>query len=193
MRRHRWFAIALVPLLLAVACGDDDDDSASKTTTSTTSTTSTSTSTTTSTTAFVGSTSPTSIATKATATALLTDVDVATGLVTFTFRADVPGVDAKYVQPPITEDASGRTIDVKGSAFLSIRMEPASGVDLSSGSATPEETYTGPKQIDGSGPIAEVRQTGDFEANMTWVIGLDGERAYRVEADASTVRVYIST
>ena len=198
MRRHpwRWFAIALVPVLLAVACGDDDDDSAAKTTsssTTSTSSTSTSTSTTTSTTAFVGSTSPTSIATKATATALLTDVDVADGLVTFTFRADVPGVDAKYVQPPITEDASGRTVDVKGSAYLSIRLEPASGVDLSSGSATPEETYKGPKQIDGSGPIAEVRQTGDFEANMTWVIGLDHERAYRVEADASTVRVYIST
>jgi len=131
------------------------------------------------------------VPTKATATALLAHVTVEPGLVTFPFRDDVPGIDAKYVQPPITEDASGRTVDVKGSAYLSIRMEPASGVDLSGGA--PEETYTGPKRIDGSGAIAEIVQTGDFEANLTWVIGLDHERAYRVEADASAVRVYIST
>ena len=49
----------------------------------------------------------------------------------FDFRSDAPGVDVRYVEPPITQDASGRKVDVRGTAFLQVRMEPASGVDLS--------------------------------------------------------------
>ena len=109
---------------------------------------------------------------------------------TFRFRSDVPGVDAAYADPPITEDGSGATVDVDGGAFLRIRMEPAAGVDLSKDPF--EETYTGPDRVEGVAPVTEVVKTGDFEANLTWVIGLDRQRAYRVEADASTVRVYIS-
>jgi hypothetical protein len=171
-----------------VACGDDDDAPSARTTTSR-STTSTTASTTT--TAFAGSTSPTSVASHASATALLAGVRVEDGLVTFVFRGDAPGVDAKYVEPPITEDASGKTVDVDGNAFLSIRMEPASAVDLSSGE--PKETYTGPDRIKGQGPVTEIVETGDFEANLTWVIGLDAMRPYRVEVANSTVRVYVST
>jgi hypothetical protein len=195
-RRRRRFVLAILSVVLVVAAcsGDDDDDAARTTTTSSTttstSTTTTSTSSTTSTTAFSGSTAPTSIPSSAAATALLTDVTVEDGLVTFRFRADLPGVDVRYVEPPITQDGSGATVDLKGSAFLQVRMEPASGVDLSKDPF--EETYTGPDRLPGAGPVAEVVKTGDFEANLTWVIGVDGERAYRVEADASTVRVYIS-
>lgn len=179
--------VLLVLLLLVAACGDDDDATATTTTMTPTSTSSTST------TAFDGSTSPTSVASSAQQTALLTGVQVGDGLVTFTFRAGTPGVDARYVEPPITQDASGEQVDVEGGAFLSVRMEPASGVDLNSGSADPEQTYTGPERVAGTGGIAEVVRTGDFEANLTWVIGVDERRPYRVETGASTVRVYIST
>jgi hypothetical protein len=194
-RTRRRLALAVLSVVLVVAACSGDDDDAARTTTSTpsttsTSTTSTTTSSTTSTTAFSGSTAPTSIPSSATATALLTDVTVEDGLVTFRFRADLPGVDVRYVEPPITKDGSGATVEVKGSAFLQVRMEPASGVDLSKDPF--EETYTGPDRLPGAGPVAEVVKTGDFEANLTWVIGVDGSRAYRVEADASTVRVYIS-
>jgi hypothetical protein len=189
-RSSALLVVVMIGVASLAACGDDDDSAADRTTTTSTATSSTTTAVSTTTTAFAGSTSPTSIATHASSTALLTAVDVSSGIVTFTFRGDTPGIDAKYVEPPITEDASGKTVDMKGNAFLSIRMEPASGVDLSSGD--PQETYTGPRQLDGTGPIAEVRQTGDFEANLTWVIGLDAVRPYRVEADASMVRVYVS-
>lgn len=191
-RRATALVTVLVLTLAAAACGDDDDSANGRTTTSTSSTSaSSSTTSASSTTAFAGSTSPTSIASHASATTLLTKVDVAPGVVTFTFRADVPGVDAKYVEPPITEDASGKTVDVKGHAFLRVRMEPASGADLSKDPY--ETTYTGPDRIDGTGAITEVVKTGDFEANLTWVIGLESMRAYRVEAAASMVRVYVST
>ena len=182
--------VLAAPLLLAIGCGDDDaDDNVIQTTSTTDDTTTTTASTTT--TAFDGATTPTSVAATATQVALLTDVQVGDGVVTFTFREGTPGADVGYVDPPITQDGSGNEIAVAGAAFLNVRMEPGSGVDLSGEEF--EETYTGPERIAGTGVIAEAVRTGDFEANLTWVIGLDEERPYRVEADASTLRVYFST
>jgi hypothetical protein len=92
-----------------------------------------------------------------------------------------PGYRVRYVQPPIIEDPSGRTVRVAGTAFLSIRMEPASGFDLTGPRG---QVYTGPSRIDGSSAggdvVEEVVLTGDFEAVMNWVIGLDGRAPFRV-------------
>ena len=183
--------VLAAPLLLAIGCGDDDaDDNVIQTTTSTTGDTTTTTASTT-TTAFDGATTPTSAPGSASGVALLTDVQVGDGVVTLTFRDGTPAFDVQYVEPPITQDGSGEEMEVAGGAFLGIRMEPASGVDLSGEEF--EETYTGPDRIAGTGVIAEVVRTGDFEAVLNWVVGLDEQRAYRVEADASTLRVYFST
>lgn len=190
-------ALVLVLGLLTASCGDDDDDSAAaSTTTSTTVATTTTTTTeapttTTTTTAFDGSTAPTEGPATATGTALLTDVQVAPGQVTFTFREGTPGYRITYVDPPITQDGSGEEVDVAGNAYLGVRFEPASGADLSG--AEFQETYTGPERVPGEDPITEVVRTGDFEAVLNWVIGLDAERAYRVEVDAPMLRVYFST
>ena len=194
MRLVRLLLVA--PLLLLTGCGDDDaDDNLIETTTSTTvadgTTTTTTEAATTTTTAFEGSTTPTSAPGTASGVALLTDVQVGDGVVTLTFRDGTPAYDVQYVEPPITQDGSGAEMQVAGAAFLSVRMEPASGVDLSGEDY--EETYTGPERIPGSGVIAEVVRTGDFEAVLSWVVGLDEQRAYRVEADASMLRVYFST
>ena len=192
----------LVPLLcalvvVAASCSDDDDASdqvvEGSSTSSTSSTSSSTTSSTTTTTApFEGATTPTSIASTAAAVALLTDVDVAATSVTFTFRDEVlPGIDAAYVDE-VTADGSGEPVAVGGGAHLQVRMEPASGVDLSSSSGTFEETYTGPDRISGPSPIVEVVRTGDFEANLTWVLGVADERPYRVDVSGSTVVVSVA-
>jgi hypothetical protein len=85
------------------------------------------------------------------------------------------------VRPPIVEDASGNEVEVDGEAFLSIRLEPASGFDLSGELG---EVYTGPTQIDGSSAgtemVEELVRTGDFEAVLTWVAGLDERAPFRV-------------
>ena len=189
----------LVAVLLVVVAGRNEDasDTTVQGTPSSTddasgsSTTSTTAAETTSTTTFDGDTTPTSMASTASGVALLTDVQVAAGAVTFTFRDETPGYDVGYVDPPIRQDGSGDEIAVAGAAFLSVRMEPASGVDMSGERF--EETYTGPERIPGAGVVAEIVRTGDFEANATWVIGLDARRPYRVEAAASMLRVYFST
>ena len=97
---------------------------------------------------------------------------------------------AAYEPPPITEDGSGRTVAVKGTAFLVIHMT-ASGADLTKEAAP--ATYTGPASIETAGTtrIQQVRRTGDFEAVLTWVIGLDKKRPFHVSTQDAPARVIV--
>ncbi len=53
--------------------------------------------------------------------------------VTFTFDNFLPGYVISYVDPPISEDGSGKTVNVAGSDYVQVLMQPASGFDLNSG------------------------------------------------------------
>ncbi|HYX44962.1 MAG TPA: peptidoglycan-binding domain-containing protein [Acidimicrobiales bacterium] len=100
--------------------------------------------------------------------------------VVFEFRAALPGYDVRYVEPPIVADGSGEPVPVDGSAFLQVRMEPASGFDLDAG----VPVFTGPDQIDGASAgtavVREAVRTGDFEAVLTWVVGVGSRAGFRV-------------
>jgi hypothetical protein len=102
--------------------------------------------------------------------------------VVFQFRNGVPGYRVEYVQPPISEDGSGNRIEVEGNAFVIVRMEPASGFDLSV--AEGELVYKGPRRLSGkdagTSTIEEVVRNGDFEAVLSWAIGLDERVPFRV-------------
>jgi hypothetical protein len=103
-----------------------------------------------------------------------------------------PGYRVRYVQPPIVEDASGNPVDVAGEAFLSIRIEPASGFDLTGDLG---EVYAGPTRIAGSSAgtdaVVEVVRTGDFEGVLTWVAGLDERVPFRVMRLAGPPRIVV--
>jgi hypothetical protein len=101
--------------------------------------------------------------------------------VVFTFRGDgTPGWKVEYVDPPITEDASGEVVDIDGDAFLEVRMEPSSTYDMEAGAPV----YTGPDELRGSDAgasvIQEVEITGDFEAVLHWVIGISDKVDFKV-------------
>jgi len=148
---------------------------------------------------FSGATGPAQGGTAA-PTRLLTDVRVGThgcyDRVTFDFKpkpgdaAGPVGWKAAYEPGPITEDASGRTVPVKGAAYLVIHMNGQSA-DLSKENAP--ATYTGPTSIEAAGAtrIQQVRRTGDFEAVLTWVIGLDKKRPFHVTTQDNPVRVVV--
>lgn len=205
----------LVPILFAlgttvVACGDSEEPgdltagsstTVAESTTTTMAATSTTASepstTTTGPTAegFDGSTTPTSIAAPPdVAMALLEDVTVSgegtIDRIVFSFAdGQVPGIDVGYLDPPVRQDGSGDVVEVAGAAYLGVRFEPASGVDLL---GTLEPTYTGPARVDGStSTVTEVVRTGDFEANLSWVIGADAEVPFRVTTDASAGQVVV--
>jgi hypothetical protein len=106
----------------------------------------------------------------------------------------LPGYQVEYAERPITEDASGKDVAVKGGAVLRVRMEPASGADTASPTPPVRQTYTGPDRIAGPGaPVAEVVRSGDFESVLTWVIGTaseNGFNAYAVEGNKLVIDVH---
>jgi hypothetical protein len=188
-RAASFLTVALLALVLA-GCGDDDTPLTSSD--STVASTSSTTDTTVAAEEPIGEmgvgdreTSGFPTANREGGAALLTDVRVAShdgfDRVTFEFRdGDVPGYRVQFVDPPITADPSDNPVEIDGTAFLSVVMTPASGVDLSG--ETYEEIYTGPDRI---GPadttaIVELVLSGDFEAVLTWVVGLDAEAPFAV-------------
>ncbi len=100
--------------------------------------------------------------------------------VVFQFRNGVPGYRVEYVEPPLREDGSGNVVNLDGDAFVVVRMEPASGFDLSVPEG--ELVYTGPRRIAGNGTsvVRELARSGDFEAVLSWAIGLNGRVPFRV-------------
>lgn len=111
--------------------------------------------------------------------------------VVFEFRAALPGFDVRYVDPPIVADGSGEPVPVEGSAFLQVRMEPASGFDLDAG----VPVFTGPDRIGGASAgtaaVREVVRTGDFEAVLTWVVGIGSRAGFRVTTLPAPSRLVI--
>jgi hypothetical protein len=61
-------------------------------------------------------------------------------------------------------------------------MEPASGFDLSVPEG--ELVYTGPRRLEGADAgtsvVREIVRTGDFEAVLTWAVGLSDRVDFRV-------------
>lgn len=204
----------LAPLVLAVllavfalaACGGGDDETTEPgattviTTVEVTTTVPATTTTPTEPEAIPGppfSTAPAVARASSTRLALLTDVRLGRhegyDRIVFEFLpGSRPGYRVRYVRPPIIEDASGRVVQVDGDAFLSIRMEPASGFDLTGELG---EVYTGPMRIAGSSAgtevIVEVVRTGDFEAVLNWVAGVDGRLPFRVQRLAGPPRIAV--
>jgi len=90
--------------------------------------------------------------------------------ITFTFQGAVPGYRVEYQPGPFTEDGSGEPATVAGSAFVVVRFEPAYTFDFDAGQAV----YEGPRQLTpaDTNVVQEVENTGDFEAVLTWVIGV---------------------
>jgi hypothetical protein len=113
--------------------------------------------------------------------------------VVFQFKNDLPGYRVEYVEPPLKEDGSGRPVSVDGNAIVVVRMEPASGFDLNTGEGV--MVYKGPKRIEGASVGASVVQelvrTGDFEAVLSWAIGLSDKVDFRVTTAASPVRLIV--
>jgi hypothetical protein len=86
------------------------------------------------------------------------------------------------------QETSGDTVEVDGSAFLVVHISPARTHDIDTG----DPTYIGDEELDpGTDPIVEIQFIDDFEASMTWVIGLTGERPFAVRVFQDPLRVVV--
>lgn len=192
-------AAALVALA-GTACGNSDDEAVGETTTAPPPPAATTTSTT-----ETGGIDPLEGAGKEPAvgeargseTALLERVAIGRhegfDRVVFQFRNALPGYRVEYVDPPLREDGSGDEVAVAGSAFVVVRMEPASGFDLSVPEG--ELVYRGPRRLRGADAgtsvVREVVRTGDFEAVLSWAVGLSDRVDFRITRLADPARLVV--
>jgi len=113
--------------------------------------------------------------------------------IVFQFTNAVPGYRVAYRNGPFAEDGSGKPVSVKGSAFLVVRMEPASGYDLNTGEG--QLVYKGSPRIEGADAgtsvVEELVRTGDFESVLTWVVGLGRAADFRVRTLSSPARLVV--
>jgi hypothetical protein len=121
-------------------------------------------------------------------TALLTLVRVDGTKVTFEFKSAPQHVRASYVpRSQLAESGSGKPVPLKGTAYLMIHFTPAATAGATA--STVSFSYTGPRRIEGPGPVLEVAKTSDFEADLGWAIGLERRRPSHVSQDGSSVTV----
>jgi hypothetical protein len=189
----RALATAALLLIVLTACGGGSTStSATKSTTTTAAAgTSSSSSSETTTKSTGGSTTPVSVAATH-PTAHLVAVRAArqdtVDRVVFEFSDQVPGYKVAYSKKPIVS-TSDKEVPLAGTAALVVRMEAATGFNLDTG----KPTYSGPQHLQPSGTRAvdEVAQVEDFEAVLTWAVGLNAEIPFRVSTLTAPPRLVI--
>lgn len=105
-------------------------------------------------------------------------------------RGGAPSYEAAGASPPFTKDPSDIPMEVEGQSFLRLVFHGATGVDLSG--ETYRLTYTGPEEIRPALPVlVEAEREGDFEATLSWVLGLSRPSCPRVSLLGSPLRIVV--
>jgi hypothetical protein len=135
-------------------------------------------------------------------TMYLTDVEIETEdcaeRVIFKFEESEPGpgYHLSYQPPEVAkiQDGTGDPLAIAGGDFLVVRLFPAMTAKIDGEDVEP--TYDGPRSIPApveAKMIREVAQTGDFEAQVTWAIGLDNKHPFTVTASNDELVVEIGS
>lgn len=90
----------------------------------------------------------------------------------------------------VIQDGSGEPVEVAGKSFLQVVFHGATGVRLDGEQV--ERIYQGPKEFKPNFPrLAEVQDAGDFEATLTWGLGLKEPTCPKVTELKNPLRVAI--
>lgn len=105
--------------------------------------------------------------------------------IVFEFDGMPPDYRVEYVESP-TQCGSGEPVDVQGTALLVVSFEPA---DAHTEAGEPTLVF---QSIAPSLPsIIEAVQSCDFEAHVTWVVGLTEELDFRVSELVDPLRLAV--
>jgi hypothetical protein len=105
--------------------------------------------------------------------------------VVFEFRGALPSHRVAYVDQ-LTEDGSGRPVELAGAANLEVVFHGANAHD---GSGQP--TVSSRRFSPGLATLKEVAQTGDFEAVVSYGLGLDHQAPFTVQELSNPSRLVI--
>jgi hypothetical protein len=101
--------------------------------------------------------------------------------------AGIPRYEIRTAKPPHYEDPSGLPLEVNGNSFVGIVFHGASGVDFEG-----RATYTGPKVVRaGFDNFVEAVRSGDFEATLSWILGVRRQTCWQVHELHNPDRVAI--
>lgn len=95
--------------------------------------------------------------------------------VVFVFAGGAPSYTIEYVDRPVRACGSGDTVELAGDGWLSVTFNPARA-HTEAGEATITERDMRP----GLPVVKQLRVTCDFEAYVTWVLGVGSPNRYRV-------------
>jgi hypothetical protein len=99
-----------------------------------------------------------------------------------------PAYNVRYESGPFFTDGEGAPVDVNGEAFIVVTIFPGATYDPEDGSLT----YLGDRRLDPLlDPIVEMVITGDFEAQLTLVIGLTEQKGFRVIVLGDPLRLVV--
>ena len=106
--------------------------------------------------------------------------------VVFEFEGSaVPGYRVGYVDSAV-QCGSGETVEVAGAALLQVRLDPAQA-HTEAGEATVRERERRPALP----VLQEMESVCDFEADVTWVLGLAARNRFRVQELAGPARLVV--
>lgn len=120
---------------------------------------------------------------------VLTDVRAAAhegfDRIVFEFDEAVPGYRVEYVDEALG-CASGEPATIQGAAFLQVKVQPAAAHDDAGAPTFPQREL-----LPGLPSILEAEQTCDFEADVTWVVGLTEEADFTAVSLLDPFRVVV--
>ena len=102
-------------------------------------------------------------------------------------KAGIPAYEIRTAKPPLRQDASGQRMSVNGNAFVGLVFHGAAGYDFEG-----NPTYDGPNRLRPKFDVlAEVAKAGDFEATLSWYLGLNRRTCWAVRELSNPDRVVI--
>lgn len=123
--------------------------------------------------------------------ALLTDLRAARhegfDRVVFDFTGDaLPGYHVEYIDKPVRQCGSGAATPIAGDAWLEVRFSPANAHTSSGAPTIPFRE----KKVE-LAVVKELESVCDFEAHVTWVLGVARPNTYRVLALSNPLRLAV--
>ena len=89
----------------------------------------------------------------------------------------IPHYEIRAAKPPFTQDPSDMPLDVYGDSFVQLVVQGATGYDFDG-----NPTYGGSRVVTpGFGTLAQAAQSGDFEATLSWIMGLSRPTCWNVQ------------
>lgn len=106
--------------------------------------------------------------------------------IVFEFKERVPGYHIEYIDRPVRKCGSGDVTPMAGDGWLEVRMSPANA-HTEAGRPTVAERERAPNLP----VLSELELTCDFEAVVTWVLGVESPNRYQVRELSSPPRLVV--